>query len=352
MNCGTIAKAKSRPTQAKKIPILYPKMCNLCSIVSQQHFFVHLEAVKHKLTPVGLSSPEHMQTLVEHRRVVDMESCQLNVFETHERADNVRLEFGDLLLTSMLRGKKVMHLPGREAFDYLPGESVVVRPNETMRIDFPDATPDEPTQCIALAMSRDAINGTLALLDERFPLLGENERWRVNGDLVHLNQDAQLVDVIQRIIRVGLYEQGRSKDALAAITLQELLVRLMQTGARKLFAEDQQHLATHHPLAAVMAYIEEHLDAPLDCTTLAGVACMSRPHFQRKFKEAFGWTPGEYVQHARMEAARRLLVEEALTVNEVAYAVGFRGPSPFIRAFRQSEGVTPKRFQLGRRSTP
>lgn len=314
-------------------------------------FWFIFRLVKHKLTPVGLSSPEHMETLVEHRRVVDMETCQLNVFETHERADQVRLEFGDLLLTSMLRGKKVMHLPGRDAFDYLPGESVVVRPNETMLIDFPDATTEEPTQCIALAMSKDAINSTLDLLNEQFPLLGEHETWQVSGDLVHLHQDAQLVDVIQRIIRVGLYEQGRQKDALASLTLQELLVRLMQTGARKLFAEEHGSLASRHPLGAVVDYIDHHLHEPLDCTTLAGIACMSRPHFQRKFKEAFGWTPAEYVQHARLETARKLLVDEALTVNEVAYAVGFRGPSPFIRAFRQSEGVTPKRYQLARRVT-
>lgn len=325
-------------------------MYNLCGIVSCQHIFSLLPFVKHKLTPVDLCSPQEMHTLAEHRWVVDMETCQLNVFETHEQAHQVRLEFGDMLLTSMLRGKKVMHLPGREAFDYLPGESVVVRPNETMLIDFPDATADEPTQCIALAMSRDAINGTLDLLNERFPLLGEHETWQVNDHLVRIHQDAQLVDVIQRIIRVGMFEHGRRKDALASLTLQELLIRLMQTGARKLFAEDQHELSSKHPLAAVMAYIDAHLHDPIDCSQLASIACMSRPHFQRKFKEAFGWTPHEYVQHARIELARKLLTVELMTVNQVAYAVGFKGAGPFIRAFRQSEGVTPKRFQMAHRS--
>lgn len=127
------------------------------------------------------------------------------------------------------------------------------------------------------------------------------------------------------------------------------MIQLMQTGERKLFADERQGLATHHPLASVMAYIDAHLHEPLDCSQLAGIACMSRPHFQRKFKEAFGWTPHEYVQHARMEVARKLLIEEPMTVNQVAYAVGFKGPGPFIRAFRQSEGMTPKRFQVARR---
>lgn len=107
---------------------------------------------KHKLHPVPLHDERSLFTLVENRSVYTMDACELNVFETHQRAKEVNLQFGDWVLTSMLRGKKVMHLAGRPGFDYLPGESVIVPPHELMKIDFPEAGKETPTQCLALAI--------------------------------------------------------------------------------------------------------------------------------------------------------------------------------------------------------
>lgn len=300
--------------------------------------------MKSLLTPVSLTSRDALATLVEHRRVVDMDNCQLNVFETHAAASRVHLEFDNLLLTSMMRGKKVMHLPNREAFDYLPGESVLVRPHERMVIDFPDATPEDPTQCIALAISGDAVKKTIEMLNENFPLIGKGEQWAIDSEFVHLNNDRATAATIERMVAVGMFEQGRHKGVLASLALQELLVRLMQGSARSLFMRDLKQLRTSHPLAAVMEYIESHLTESLDVESLAGRACMSRAHFQRKFKEAFGWTPKEFITHARIERGKKMLRSGSVTVQEVAYACGFNGANAFIRAFRNLEGITPKQF--------
>ena len=71
------------------------------------------------LLPLAL---ERLHSLVENRTVYALEGFELNVFETHRAAHRVPLRLEGLALTTMLRGKKVMHLPGRAAFDYLPGE--------------------------------------------------------------------------------------------------------------------------------------------------------------------------------------------------------------------------------------
>ena len=102
--------------------------------------------------PPSLTHNRDLKTLVENRSVYNMQHCEMNIFETHQQSENVNLTFDSLVFTAMFRGKKVMHLNGMKAFEYLPGESVIVPENETMIIDFPDADEAHPTQCLALAI--------------------------------------------------------------------------------------------------------------------------------------------------------------------------------------------------------
>ncbi|WP_439651190.1 AraC family transcriptional regulator N-terminal domain-containing protein [Pontibacter harenae] len=108
------------------------------------------------------------------------------MFETRQAATNVSLSFNDWVLTSMLRGKKVMHLFDKPGFNYLPGESVIVPPNELMRIDFPEAEEQNPTQCIALAISEEHIRTTINLLNERHTKIESGDNWQIDEKFFHL----------------------------------------------------------------------------------------------------------------------------------------------------------------------
>ena len=117
------------------------------------------------LDKIDLTHPKYLQTLVENRRVFNLNNCEFNVFESYQEAYRVPLTFNDFVITSMVRGKKVMHLFDKPAFDYLPGETVIVAANETMVIDFPEAQPDNPTQCIALAVDAHYVTDTINYLN-------------------------------------------------------------------------------------------------------------------------------------------------------------------------------------------
>jgi AraC family transcriptional regulator len=101
------------------------------------------------------------------------------------------------------------------------------------------------------------------------------------------------------------------------------------------------------------AYIDGHLDQPLDLESVAAVAHFSAFHFHRLFTAWAGETVGDYRQRRRLEvAALRLEVEPDASVLEVALGVGFGSPEAFARAFKTRFGVTPTAWRRGLTERP
>ncbi|EJF09834.1 AraC family transcriptional regulator [Pontibacter sp. BAB1700] len=301
--------------------------------------------MKYQLQQLPTLKEQLLMTLVENRSAYTLENCELNVFETHQAAEKVSLVFNDLVLTSMLRGKKVMHLFGKQGFDYLPGESVIVPPNELMKIDFPEAERDNPTQCIALAISQEQIQTTVAMLNERFPKIERNDCWHIDQEMFHLVNNQELADIINRLIRISINEKTREKDILAGLALRELLVRLMQTQARQLFEANYVSLASSNRFAHIIKYIKDSIREKIDVDKLSDKACMSRASFFRKFKEEFGYTPADYILKERIRLAKDYLRNPLNSVTQSCYMAGFQNLNYFIRAFKKEVGITPKSFQ-------
>jgi AraC family transcriptional regulator len=83
---------------------------------------------------------------------------------------------------------------------------------------------------------------------------------------------------------------------------------------------------------------------------LAAIANLSRFHFIRQFKLAFGVTPMRFVENERMSRARAMILAGKLSVSEIAMALGYSEHSHFTRRFKAKTGVTPSEFaRAGRR---
>ena len=80
---------------------------------------------------------------------------------------------------------------------------------------------------------------------------------------------------------------------------------------------------------------------------LAAIAGLSRFHFIRQFKLAFGVTPMRFIENERMTRAQAMLLEGKRSVSEIAMALGYSEHSHFTRRFKAKTGVTPTEFARG-----
>lgn len=300
---------------------------------------------KLKVAPLApaLSEAQSLKTLVENRTIYNLEHCEMNVFETYQRSDKVALKFNDLVVTSMLRGKKVMHLFDDPGFDYLPGASVIVPANVEMRIDFPEAELAKPTQCLALAIDNRKIEATLQLLNEKYPREGKEDFWQLDDRNFFFYNNEDLAQTLNKLIRV-CQSTSVTKDVMADLALQELLITISQSQALRNIHENANVLKSN-TLMEVVSLIRERLSGKIDLQELARRACLSTSSLYRMFKRELGVSPIEFIILERIKLAKQLLRNQEIYIKNVSYEAGFDDCNYFIRIFKHYEGITPKQYQ-------
>lgn len=84
---------------------------------------------------------------------------------------------------------------------------------------------------------------------------------------------------------------------------------------------------------------------PLDVDDLAHVAGLSRAHFSRRFRAAFGETPHAYLLARRLERAAAMLRATDRSVVEICFAVGLRSVGSFTTSFTRAYGLSPTAYR-------
>ena len=302
-------------------------------------------AARQILQRIDLTHPKYLQTLVENRRIFNLNNCELNVFESYKQAYQVPLTFSDFVITSMVRGKKIMHLFDKPGFDYLPGETVIVPANETMVIDFPEAEPENPSQCIALAVDAAYINDTLDYLNESYNSDAHPQHeWKLQFNQYHFDNDAEVTGLINKLIRVCSSTE-RTKNIYADLNLKELMIRLVQSQYLQQVNTQTDTNSNHTRLNYMLHYIHENISEKILVNTLCRKAYLSRNAFFKLFKEQFGVTPLDYINHERIKLAKQLLASSNQSITQTGLQCGFTDVNYFVRIFRRIEGITPGTYQ-------
>ena len=84
---------------------------------------------------------------------------------------------------------------------------------------------------------------------------------------------------------------------------------------------------------------------PLDVDDLARAAGLSRAHFSRRFRAAFGESPHAYLLTRRLERAAALLRTTDHSVVEICFSVGLQSLGSFTTSFTRTYGLTPTAYR-------
>jgi len=99
-------------------------------------------------------------------------------------------------------------------------------------------------------------------------------------------------------------------------------------------------------LSRAMDVLRSEFCREISLDQLAAEACLSKYHFLRLFRAAFGLSPYQYIQHLRIEKARTLLVDSVIPITDIAELLGFDNSQSFSRLFFQKMGLYPTQFRL------
>jgi AraC family transcriptional regulator len=102
---------------------------------------------------------------------------------------------------------------------------------------------------------------------------------------------------------------------------------------------------TARQLRRVKLFVDAQISNDITISNLAAVAGLSPFHFIRAFKESVGVSPYQYVLSERVHRARELLSIQDLAIVDVAHAVGFSDATQLNRVFQKFIGVTPRAYR-------
>ena len=114
---------------------------------------------------------------------------------------------------------------------------------------------------------------------------------------------------------------------------------MLRYSARMLYAPRERHLLRAKDLADAR-YAE-----PLGVDDMAAAAGLSRAHFSREFRRAFGVSPHGYLLTRRLERAATLLRTTDRSVADICFSVGLQSVGSFTTSFKRMFGTSPTSYR-------
>ncbi len=100
-----------------------------------------------------------------------------------------------------------------------------------------------------------------------------------------------------------------------------------------------------YSLAKALEFIKNNYNKDITLDEIAKIACMSKFHFERTFKEHTKTTVYQYIKDLRFQNARWLLETTDMSLINVSFAVGYSDIQALNKIFKKNLGVTPTEYR-------
>lgn len=125
--------------------------------------------------------------------------------------------------------------------------------------------------------------------------------------------------------------------------LHALLPSLLETPAAEL-------QTGNHDVRTLILYLQQHYTEHISLDNLSATVNLNRSYLCRLFKRETGESLFQYLARLRLERATGLLLQEGLSIREVAARVGIDDPFYFTRMFKKQYGVAPSEYAIQKKS--
>lgn len=191
-------------------------------------------------------------------------------------------------------------------------------------------------ECLSFRFSADAIDGLGDL-----PRSGRSKLWRAGG-----------LPPLPELIVLGELAQAAA-DGHSDIGLDEAGLLFANRFAEVVGGRERRDIEAHprdrRRAVEAALRIDARVHEPTDLDSIAGEAGLSPFHFLRLFSTVLGVTPHQYLVRSRLRRAARLLADEARSISDIAFDVGFGDLSNFVRTFHRAAGTSPLNFRKASR---
>ena len=143
----------------------------------------------------------------------------------------------------------------------------------------------------------------------------------------------------------AMKEQPYGFEIMARRELTDLCLAICGRYQSEISTSSAFHGAEETRVRAMVDYIYKNYSRPLSVSQIAGAANVSVRECHRAFRGILNTTPVDFLRKHRISAAKVLLAESDLTVQEIGERCGFADPAYFSRAFRQIAGTGPAAYR-------
>jgi AraC-like DNA-binding protein/quercetin dioxygenase-like cupin family protein len=234
------------------------------------------------------------------------------------------------LIHHVLDGKGTFQCMGSK-YDIGPGQSFIVFPGELIRYDSDSEAPWRYRWI--------AFKGTLA--DQLLSELGISQHHPVVQPVNPRRTAAQFHRMEQVLKRADT-----SSDLESGGIIRIVLAGYVKEDRAPLPAGKAVHSPSEEQVERAIRWLTLQYAQPISIQHIAQALGYHRTHLSKLFKQYTGISPMQYLLKIRMDRAK-LLLQEELTVEQVASSVGFADSLYFSKQFKKWHGCTPSEYRSG-----